>query len=71
MDEGGNALVFLLLFRQRTPEGRQRRRSTPGSPTTKTVTFYEILNIQELYLKITKYHITGFEILYNSGQILF
>lgn len=51
MDEGGNALVFLLLFRQGT--------------------VYEILNLQELYLKITKYHIIGFEILYNSGQILF
>ena len=38
---------------------------------TGTVTFYEILNLQELYLKITKYHIIGFEILYNSGQILF
>ena len=47
MDEGGNALVFLLLFRQGT--------------------VYEILNLLELYLKITKYHKIRFKILYNIG----
>ena len=31
---------------------------------------YEILNLQELYLKITKHHIIRFKILYNIGQIL-